>query len=352
MKNRAAVGAIGALALVWGYNWVVIKVATADASPFALVAIRTVLGSLALFVIAALARRPLASPPPLPTALIGVFQIALMTSFQTLALATGGAGKTTVLVYTFPFWIALLSIVFLDERFTRARAVAVGLAAVGLGCVLYPLDFHHGILSKCFAIAAALSWAIGSVLTKRFRMKHDVDLLSFTAWQMAYGAIPLVIVALAVPGLSVHFTAPFLAALAYIVLLGTALAFWLWFFIMERLSATTAGISSLLAPVVSVLAAWIQLHEQPGILELIGMALIVFALVINGLPPHRWPRERVRAGSSISLADANHFQFRGCEFDLGLRALPGGEVAAGVFLFFLRGREFGARFRQVDFFGR
>jgi len=269
---------------VWGYNWVVIKVATGDASPFAIIAMRAVFGSLALFIIAALARRPLKSPPILATALIGLFQITLLTTFQTIALATGGAGKTTILVYTFPFWMALLSVVFLDERMTRMRLLAIAVAAIGLGFVLYPIDFGAGIMSKVFAICSALSWAIGSVLTKRFRMKHDVDLLAFTAWQMAYGAVPVVIIALLVPGTYVHFSLPFVAAMAYIVLLGTALAFWLWFFIIERLTATTAGISSLLAPVLSVLFAWLQLHEQPGLPELTGMALIVLALVINSLP--------------------------------------------------------------------
>jgi drug/metabolite transporter (DMT)-like permease len=292
VKNRAAVIAIGALALVWGYTWVVLKIAAGEASPFALVAMRMALGALALFAVAALARRPLKSPPVAPTALIGLFQVALMATFQTLALAIGGAGKTTVLVYTFPFWIALLSVALLDERLTRVRIIAVLVAAAGLAFVLYPLDFSHGVLSKVFALLSALSWALGSVFTKRFRAKHDVDLLVFSAWQMAYGAVPIVIIALLVPGNYVHFSPSFAAALAYIVLFGTALAFWLWFFIMERLSATGAGISSLLTPVISVLAAWIQLHERPGIPELIGMALIVAALVINSIgetPPHLRP---------------------------------------------------------------
>jgi len=269
--------------LVWGYNWVVIKVATEDASPFVLVAIRMVLGAVALFAITALARRSLKSPPVGPTAVIGLFQVGLMTTFQTLALATGGAGKTTLLVYTFPFWIVLFSIALPDERLTRVRIVAVLVAASGLGFVLYPLDLGHDVLSKLFALGSALSWALGSVFTKRFRAKHDVDLLAFTAWQMAYGALPIVVIALLVPGGYAHLTPSFLAALAYIVVPGAALAFWLWFFIMERLSATGAGISSLLTPVISVLAAWIQLHERPGVPELIGMALIVAALVINAI---------------------------------------------------------------------
>ena len=285
--DRAALVAIGALALVWGYNWVAIKVTTADASPFALAAIRIVLGALALFAVAAALRRPLASPPVLATATVGLFQIALMIALQTLALATGGAGKTTVLVYTFPFFIVLLSALFLGERLTRARVLAVLLAAAGLACVLFPLDFGHGNLSKIFALASALAWAVGAVLTKRFRARHDVDLLVFSAWQMAYGAVPVVLVALLVPGAFVHVTPGFLLALAYVVLAGTALAFWLWFFIIERLSASTAGISSLLVPVVSVIAAWLQLGERPGTAELIGMVLIVGALTVNSVPARR-----------------------------------------------------------------
>ena len=307
MKNRAAIVAIALLALVWGYNWVVIKVATEGASPFAIVAIRTVLGSAALFIVAAFGRRPLKSPPWKWTALIGFFQIALMTTLQTLALATGGAGKTTVLVYTFPFWIVLLSIIFLDERLTRMRGIAVLCAAAGLAFVLYPLDVGHAIWSNVLALCSAFSWAIGSIITKRFRATNDVDLISFTAWQMAYGALPVVIIVLLLPHQYVHFTMPEIASLAYIVLLGTALAFWLWFFIMERLTATTAGISSLLAPVVAVIAAWIQLGEKPGTPELIGMLLIVSECTRHQQPPHS-TRDDPNVSADLVRVAAAHFR--------------------------------------------
>ncbi len=287
MKDRAGVLAVLVLALVWGYNWIVIKVATADVSPFVFVAVRQVLGALALFAVVALTRRPLRSPHIGWTALVGLLQIALMTTLQTLALATGGAGKTTILVYTFPFFMVLFSALILHERLTPERAVAVGVAAIGLAFVLHPLGTGHALLSEGFAVAAAIAWALGSVIAKYFRTRVSVDLLTFTAWQMAYGAIVLVPIALAVPGGYLHPTPAFLAALAYIVLLGTALAFCLWFFMIERFSAATAGISSLLTPVVSVIAAWIQLHERPGAFELIGMALIVLALLVNTLPGFR-----------------------------------------------------------------
>ncbi len=272
-----------ALGLVWGYNWVVIKIATRACSPFVLVALRQVLGAIALFAIVAILRKPLRSPPLGWTIAIGLLQISIMTLLQTLALASGGAGKVTVLVYTFPIWIVLLSAVVLHEPLTRKRLIVSAVALTGLVFVLYPLDVTHAPLSVVFALGSALAWATGAVLTKKFRARHDVDLLAFTAWQMAYGAVPLVIVALLVPGAYLHPTPTFIAAFAYIVIPGTALAFWLWFFIMERFSATSAGIASLLAPVVSVLAAWAQLHEQPSLTEAAGIVLIIAALAINSL---------------------------------------------------------------------
>jgi drug/metabolite transporter (DMT)-like permease len=284
VKDRLGVIAVLALGLAWGYNWVVIKIATHDASPFVLVALRQVVGAAALFALVAILRKPLRSPPIAWTALIGIVQIAIMTLLQTLALAVGGAGKVTVLVYTFPVWIIILSAIFLGEPLTRHRILVAAIAIAGLAFVLYPLDVTHAPLSVVFALGSALTWAAGAIITKKFRAKYDVDLVAFTAWQMAYGAVPLVIIAALVPGGYLHPTPSFFASFAYIVVLGTALAFWLWFFIMERFSAATAGVSGLLVPVISVFAAWVQLHERPSATESIGIALIIAALLVNSLP--------------------------------------------------------------------
>ena len=246
------------------------------------------LGTIALFLVLAIARRPLAAPPIWQTIGLGFVQTAGLTMFQTLALATGGAGKTTILVYTMPFFIVVFAAIFLGEKITRTRALAVALAAIGLGFVLVPIDFGNGLISKIFALCAAMSWGLGSVWTKKFRETHDVDLLGFTAWQLLFGAIPLVIAALIVPHQYIHITTSFVLAMAYIVIAGTALAFLLWFFIIERLSAAGAGISSLLAPVVSVFFAWLQLHENPSRTELIGIAFILCALLVNSVPIETW----------------------------------------------------------------
>lgn len=282
-RDSRAYLALVALALIWGYNWVVIKMATVDATPFALNAARTVLGAAALFLIIAVTRGSFRSPPIVPTIIVGLLNTAGFFLFQTLAVL-GGAGKAAILAYTYPFWIALLAWPFLGERIAPRTRIGLLLAAAGLTFVLIPIDLGHGILSKCFAVMAAIDWACAAIYTKRMRAKYQVDLLSLTAWGTLYGAIPLVVVAFVVPNQSIHVTPQFLGAIAYISVLGTAAGLLLWLFALNRLQAGAAAIASLLAPVVAVFAAWLQLGEQPSPTELAGMVLILCALAVDAAP--------------------------------------------------------------------
>lgn len=283
-RDPRAYAALVALALVWGCNWVVLKVATVDVTPFALTALRTVLGALALFALLAVTRRSFRSPPLVPTAILGVLNTTGFFIFQTLAVASGGAGKSAILAYTYPFWIALLAWPLLGDRVTRTTLAGLVLAAVGLGFILAPIDVAHGLASKFFALMTAVDWAFASIYAKRMRARYDVDLLSLTAWQTLYGAIPLTVIALLVPHQTVHLTASFWLAIAYIAVLGTAGGMLLWLYALHRLQAGAAALASLLTPVVTVLVAWLVLSEQPSPAELTGIVLILSALTIDALP--------------------------------------------------------------------
>ncbi len=286
MSHREARGylALAGLALVWGYTWVVLKVATIDASTFALTAIRTVLGAAALFVLLAVMRRPLRSPPIVPTLILGILNTGGFFIFQTLAVASGGAGKSAILAYTYPFWIALLSWPLLGARVPVRSIVGLTLAAAGLAFILVPIDLAHGLLSKGFALLTAVDWGFAAIYAKRMRARHDVELLSLTAWQTLYGAIPLVLIALLVPNQWVHFTPSFGWSIAYIALGGTALGQLLWLFALGRLQAAAAGLASLLTPVITLCAAWFELGERPSTGESIGIVLILCALLADAVP--------------------------------------------------------------------
>jgi drug/metabolite transporter (DMT)-like permease len=268
------------LALIWGYNWVVMKVGLQYAQPFTFSALRTFLGAVSLFALLLVLRRPLKPPPLVWTIVIGLLQTTGFVGLLMWALESGGAGKTSVLTYTMPFWLLLLAWAFLGERLRGVQWLAVALALAGLVLVLEPWRLQ-GSFSSLLAVAGGFCWAASAVVVKRFQAAHpDVDILSLTTWQMLFGSLPLVLIAALTWQGSPDWTLQFDLALAYNVLLGNALAWLLWLFGLRRLPAGSAGIATLAAPVIGVTAAWLQLGERPSAGEAAGMALIISALAI------------------------------------------------------------------------
>jgi drug/metabolite transporter (DMT)-like permease len=281
--------ALLALALIWGYTWIVIKVATSSADPFTVAALRSGIGAVCLFVALLATRRSLRPPPFLPTLAFGLLQTTGFTLFQTAAVATGGTGKAAILVYTMPFWTVLFAFVFLRDRIGASGWCALALAAIGLGFVVWPLDVAHGLASKAYAIVGGASWAGSIIVLKRLRARHTIEVVNLTAWQMVYGSVPLVVVALAYPHHRLVPTTPFVLALAYLAIVGTALAWIVWAFALSRLAAAAAGIGSLITPVTVVLMAWGFLGERPDPVEVTGIVIILAALVANAAPMLRKP---------------------------------------------------------------
>ncbi|HEX3551407.1 MAG TPA: DMT family transporter [Candidatus Elarobacter sp.] len=277
--NASVYLALVVLALVWGYTWVAIKIATRDASPYVVAGMRLGIATLILFAMLPLTRRSLRPTPFVPTLILGLLQTTGWTLLQTFAVSMGGAGKSAVLGYTMPFWTALLAWPFLGERITRVRWIALALAAAGLALVVAPLD-PYAFTADALAIAAGISWAASAVYAKRLRATYDVDLLALTAWQLLWGTLPLLALMLLIPT-PIHWTGSFIAAMAFMSVGGGALGWFLWMFILSRLPAGVAGIASLATPVVGVASAALQLHEIPPPAQLAGMGLIVVALVVN-----------------------------------------------------------------------
>jgi drug/metabolite transporter (DMT)-like permease len=270
--------ALAFLALVWGYNWVVMKVGVRDSDPFMFAALRNFLGALALFAVA-LARGSSLRPKAFWwTALFSIFQTSL-SGLAVWALYIGSAGRTSVLVYTMPFWVLLIAWQVLGERIRGIQWAAVALALGGLVFILAPWDLH-GWAASVLAIGGGLGWAIATVLFKIIRKRHEVELVSFSAWQTLIGSIPLIVVGLIVAPEGPTWSGSFIAALLYNVIIASAIAYVLWLYVLQSLPAGTAGISSLAVPVVGVLTAWIQLGERPQALEAVGMGLILTALAV------------------------------------------------------------------------
>ena len=272
--------ALAALALIWGYSWVAMKVATRDGSPLLVAALRVVVGAVALLVYLPLSGRSLRPTPFVPTLVYGLLQTAGFTLLATVAVSMGGVGKTAILAYTMPFWLALLAWRFLGERIRGATWAAFGLAAVGLGLVVTPLG--ASTRANALAVAAGVVWAASAAWVVRALARERQDLLALTAWQMVWGALALVAVAALVP-VHVRWTPSFVWSVAFLGIVASALAWSLWLLVLSRLPAGVAGLGSLTVPVVGLGLAAAQLGELPSGRELAGMACIVAALALQGL---------------------------------------------------------------------
>jgi drug/metabolite transporter (DMT)-like permease len=136
------------------------------------------------------------------------------------------------------------------------------------------------ITSSLLALGAGIAWAISVIVFKKIPVETRNDLLLVTAWQMVFGMLPLVVIAWLTDERAIVWNGHFIAALAYNAIGGMAIATLLWLYILQRLPATISGLNALAVPIVGVIAAWIQLGEQPSAAEGSGMLLILFGLAL------------------------------------------------------------------------
>ena len=222
-KDRLGVVALAGIAPIWGYSWVVSKVALGYAAPLTFIALVTAAGAGCLFLVLLATRRPLRPPPFRWTVPIGLLQTALFNILATLALSVGGAGRVSVLVYTMSFWLLLLAWPFLGERLRGLQWPAVALAFAGLVLVVRPWDIG-GALGGILAVAAGLSWAGGALLVKLMECRTDADVLSLTTWQLAVGAVTLGAIAVRGAERLAALDRHLLLCVAYSAVLATALS--------------------------------------------------------------------------------------------------------------------------------
>jgi len=275
--------ALAVLSLTWGYTWVIAKQALTFAPPFAFAAERCVGGALSLLVVVTLLKRPLKLVAPGQTFAIGMTQVAGFMIFQTWALVEGGPGKTAVLIFTMPIWTLLMAWPILGERIRGSQWLAAGSTLTGLLLIIEPWDMHASLFSKFLGVMAAVCWAIGTILVKRLRSRQPLDLLVLTTWQMIFGAVPLVLLAFLVPERATEWSFHFVGILTFMSIGSTALCWWLWIYILDRVPAWEASLSVLGTPVVAILSSRLLLAEDFKALEIAGILLIGGGLALLSL---------------------------------------------------------------------
>ena len=232
------IAALVAMVVIWGYSWIVMKIALRHAHPFDFAAWRVGLGSIFLFLLVKLMGRPLGLSGYRMAVALGLMQVALFVGLSHFALLHAGPGKTSVLVFTMPFWMIVFAHFIIHERMRGAQWIAVALAFAGLTLIVAPWE----LTNLTGSLLAALS------------ILHPHD--------------------------PIRWNPEFLWTLAFSTILATGIGWWLWTYVLSRTPAGIAGLNALGIPVVAVLASWLQLGERPPPLELTGMLMIGIALAL------------------------------------------------------------------------
>jgi drug/metabolite transporter (DMT)-like permease len=282
-KRNSAYGPFMALlfiSLVWGINWVILKKSLQYAGPHDFNALRMVLGGLFLFAYMVWKRKPLLPPFPVWTIMIGICQTTLGTSLMIMALVSGGAGKTSILFYTMPFWILLLARFILDERLRGALWAPVIMALSGLILILEPWAMDGTSLSKCLAVLSGVCWALSVIILKLLGRGRKIDLVRLTTWQIFFGTVPLIALALVVPAPPIDWSPFFIGSILFNAVLVCGIAYLLWTYAIDRLPAGIVGLGSLAIPVIGVMASRFQLGEEIGFWEGWGIVLILAGLTL------------------------------------------------------------------------
>ena len=269
------------LATLWGGSYFFIRVAVPEFGPAALVALRVVIGGLLLWGMARAFRRPIVVRQHLPRlAILGLLNAALPFMLISTAELHLTASFAAILGATVPLFAAAFGARLLGERLGASRLTGLLLGNVGVAVMVgwgpMALDLTTG-LSVLALLVASASYASSGIYTK-------LKLKGVSTYSLALGQQIGALVWLVVPGaVLLPRTVPSSAAMGALLALGalsTALAYLIFFKLLERVGPTKTTTVTYLIPIVGMLAGALVLGEPLTGGMLVGLVLVLASVLL------------------------------------------------------------------------
>lgn len=284
MSLNAIVWAV--LCLVWGTTWLAIKIGLEDLPPIAFAAVRFVLAAVILFIVLRVQRIPLPDNARdwRLLAVTGVLQFSLNYSLIFWAEQHITSGLAAVLQANIPVFGLLLAWVALPgERITKRKVIAVALGVIGVAVVFADqlrVQSTMAFYGSAAVVVSAFLAAQASVLVKAKGTSLHPAVLTFG--QMLCGLPPIVAYSLIVEGnpFAIHWTWQAIACVLYLAVVGTVVAFWLYYWLLRRVESTKAMMIAVVTPLVAVFAGWLVLGETLPAQTFAGGALIIGSVAL------------------------------------------------------------------------
>ncbi|MES2821111.1 MAG: EamA family transporter [Pseudomonadota bacterium] len=266
--------------IVWGLNFVVIKVGLHDMPPMLLGALRFML---AAFPAVLFIKRP---QVPLRWLLAYGLTISLgQFAFLFYAMSVGmPAGLASLVLQSQAFFTLFFAALLLGERLRLASLFGLLVAAGGLLLIGLQGDRNLTLAGFALTLCAAAMWALGNIVTRKV---GKVNLVGLVVWGSLIPPLPFLALSWwlegpaaierAVRGLGLDS----LLVLAYLAFGATLLGYGLWSRLLSRYPVSQVAPFSLLVPVVGLTSSALLLDEGLGTLQLVGVLLVMLGLLIN-----------------------------------------------------------------------
>lgn len=266
---------------IWGSTWLFIKLGLVDLPPLTFAGIRFVLASLILgiMVLTRGVRWPRSRADWTLILISGLLQFTLNYGLVFWGEQHISSGLAAVLQSTFPAFGLLIAHIYLPyERMTPRKIFGVLLGVFGVAVIFSDQLSIAGQMALLGSIALVLSAVFGSygnVLVKAYGQEIDPQVLA--AAQMVCGFPPLLALGIATEGnpFRFHWTIMAVVSLAYLVIVGSVIAFALYYWLVRHMDVTKTMLIALVTPVVAVVLGMIVLDEKLNWRLFAGAACII-----------------------------------------------------------------------------
>jgi O-acetylserine/cysteine efflux transporter len=274
------------VAVIWGFNFVVIDWGMDGVPPLLFVALRftAVVVPAAFFV-------PRPAAPWRTVVLVGLFMSLGQFGFLYSSMDAGmSPGLAALVLQAQVLFTVLIAALWLGERPSAAQAVGIAIGATGLVVVGLGRGGHIPAFALLLCLAGALCWGIGNVVSRRAGVRAG---LSMAVWSSLVVPVPLLMLSMVVDGPDQvghtlgHLSAEAWVSTAYTAGLASLVGYSIFNGLLARYPAATVTPFVLIAPPVAMACAWALLDQVPTPAEVVGGAVVLAGVLVTAMSANR-----------------------------------------------------------------
>ena len=307
-RRFLVIAAFAAIYMLWGSTYFAITLGLKSIPPFLLMALRSFCGGIVLL---AMSGRQIASVPLrtwVNASLCGLLFFVGCHGVLAFAQQSVPSGVAAIVLATIPFWILLIDVLFPGDQRPRPLALVPGFFGVGLVAWQNVEQAGISVLPVVLLLLAALSWSVGTVLSRGMSSQASAILLS--GMQLSIGGAVLFVISWLAgeiesfrPG---NVSPTSLAAALWLIISGSVIGFVAYNWLLENVSTSLVSTYTFVNPVIAVLLGTLVLGEPFSRMMLLGAGLVIISIIVI------WSAERAgsRRANDPADRDMRHLSLR------------------------------------------